>query len=147
MSARFARYDDLEGIMDLYEVLVPNDILASLDTLKQVWDKIMSDAETYRYAVCEEGGRLVATSNMTLVPNLTRSGRPYAVIENVVTHPDARRKGYGRATIQMLLDYAREKGCYKVFLLSGSHRKEAHQFYISMGFDGDIKRGFTYDMK
>jgi GNAT superfamily N-acetyltransferase len=147
MCARFARYDDLEGIMDLYEVLIPDDTLASLDHLKTVWDHIMSNPELYRYAVAEENGRLVATSNITIVPNLTRSGRPYAVIENVVTHPSARRRGFGRETMELLLDYAKEKNCYKVILLSSSHRAEAHKFYESLGFDGDAKRGYTYYMK
>ncbi len=147
MCARFARYDDLEGIMDLYEVLVPDDTLATINQLKLVWDQIMNNPETYRYAVAEEDGHLVATSNLAIIPNLTRAGRPYAVIENVVTHPSVRRRGYGRETMELLLDYARKQGCYKVILLSASQREDAHRFYLSLGFNGDVKRGFTYDMK
>jgi hypothetical protein len=30
-----------------------------------------------------------------------------------------------------------------VVLLSGSYRINAHKFYESLGFDGDLKRGFV----
>ncbi len=147
VDIRFAKYDDFEGIMALYELLAPEDTLPAADILRPLWDEIVHQSGTYRYGVAEAEGQLVSTANIVIVPNLTHKGRPYAVIENVITHPVARRKGFGRAVIQLLLDFAREKNCYKVMLLSGSHRKEAHVFYKSMGFNGDIKRGFTFDMK
>jgi hypothetical protein len=37
MRARFARYDDLEEIMNLYGILVPDDTEAGEDSLKSVW--------------------------------------------------------------------------------------------------------------
>lgn len=146
MEVRFAKYNDFKGIMDLYDFLNPGDTLASLDQLKNIWDEIMNDPRKYRYAVAEEQNRLLATSCITIVPNITRKGRSYAVIENVITHPDVRRKGIGRAMIQLLLDFAKENDCYKVMLLSSNDRKIAHDFYQSLGFNGDIKKGFTYYM-
>ncbi len=146
MEVRFAKYNDFKGIMDLYDFLNPGDTLASLDQLKNIWDEIMNDPRKYRYAVAEEQNRLLATSCITIVPNITRKGRSYAVIENVITHPDVRRKGIGRAMIQLLLDFAKENDCYKVMLLSSNERKIAHDFYKNIGFNGDIKRGFTYYM-
>ena len=146
MEVRFAKYNDFKGIMDLYDFLNPGDTLASLDQLKNIWDEIMNDPRKYRYAVAEEQNRLLATSCITIVPNITRKGRSYAVIENVITHPDVRRKGIGRAMIQLLLDFAKENDCYKVMLFSSNERKIAHDFYKSIGFNGDIKRGFTYYM-
>jgi hypothetical protein len=48
--------------------------------------------------------------------------------------------------IQLLLKFAQENDCYKVMLLSSNERKAAHDFYKSIGFNGDVKRGFTYYM-
>ena len=40
-----------------------------------------------------------------IIPNLTRGLRPYAFVENVVTHADYRGKGYATAC----LNYARRR--------------------------------------
>ncbi len=132
--------------MDLYEILHPEDAIGSLAHLKTVWDEIMNNQERYRYVVVEEEEKIIATSNITIIPNLTRTGRPYAVIENVITHPDFRRRGFGRTTFQLLLEFAREHNCYKVMLLSSNKRKEAHEFYKSLGFSNDAKSGFAIYM-
>lgn len=44
------------------------------------------------------------------------------------------------------IEFAKEMGCYKVMLLSGSHRTEAHGFYESLGFSGTRKKGFVMEM-
>ena len=89
MEIRFARYNDFEGIMDLYEFLYPGDTLPTLNQLKNIWDEIMNDPRKYRYAVAEEDGRILATCCIAITPNLTRNGHPYAIIVNVVSLPDA----------------------------------------------------------
>ncbi len=47
----------------------------------------------------------------------------------------------------MVLEYALNaawsKGCYKVLLLSGAQRTQAHRLYESVGFLGDVERGFV----
>jgi hypothetical protein len=45
--------------------------------------------------------------------------------------------------MQMAIDYAQECNCCKACLLSYAYREEAHKFYESLGFDGDLKRGFV----
>jgi ribosomal protein S18 acetylase RimI-like enzyme len=65
--------------------------------LNKVWHYIMTNQDRYRYVIVEENGRILSTCNIVIVPNLTRAARPYSVIENVITHPEARRRGFGRA--------------------------------------------------
>jgi GNAT superfamily N-acetyltransferase len=80
------------------------------------------------------------------VPNLTRGGAPYALIENVVTHADHRKKGYAAAVIGRAVEEAWKAGCYKVMLLTGSKNPATLRFYENCGFVQDktgyqIRRG------
>lgn len=76
-----------------------------------------------------------------VIPNLTRGGRPYALIENVVTHADHRQRGHGRALLHAAVAAAWEAGCYKVMLMTGSKRPETLRFYADAGFE-QSKTGF-----
>lgn len=50
--------------------------------------------------VVEEDEKAVASVQMAIVESLTHNVRPFAVIENVVTHGDYRNRGYGSALLQ-----------------------------------------------
>jgi hypothetical protein len=67
------------------------------ERLKQVWHYIMTNQDRYRYVIAEENGKILSTYNIVIDPNLPRAARPYAVIDNVITHPEARRRGFSRA--------------------------------------------------
>ncbi|MEF0938676.1 GNAT family N-acetyltransferase [Rhizobium sp. BR 362] len=85
----------------------------------------------------------LAVSSVTLViiPNLTRCGASYALIENVVTHTDYRERGLARALIATAVATAWEKNCYKVMLQTGSKNPATLRFYAKCGFSQD-KTGF-----
>ncbi len=85
--------------------------------------------------------RAVASCTLVVIPNLTRSGTPYALIENVVTHTRYRKHGFGHAVLEAAVAAAWEAGCYKVMLLAGSKSPEIMRFYKSAGFS-QSKTGF-----
>jgi GNAT superfamily N-acetyltransferase len=80
---------------------------------------------------------------LALVPNLANGARPFGVVEHVVTLPEFRRRGHARRALEHALNLAWSKSCYKVVLLSGAQRKEAHKLYESVGFVGGIEEGFV----
>ncbi len=145
IEIRAARKEDLEGILALNAILTPNDLPMDTERLKSAWETVMANPDRYLYVVADEDGKISASCNVAIIPNLTRSARPYAVIENVITHPDARRKGLGRKVMEKAMAFAGMHNCYKVMLLSGSHRLEAHAFYESLGFSGSKKKGFVIE--
>ncbi|AJD41981.1 GCN5-related N-acetyltransferase protein [Rhizobium gallicum bv. gallicum R602sp] len=70
----------------------------------------------------------VASATLIITPNLTRNGASYALVENVVTHADHRRKGYAGALIRHACATAWAKNCYKVMLLAGSKNPATLRF-------------------
>ncbi len=76
-----------------------------------------------------------------VIPNLTRGGTPYALIENMVTHADWRKRGFGSAILKAATERAWEEGCYKVMLMTGSKNPATLAFYAAAGFE-QTKTGF-----
>jgi GNAT superfamily N-acetyltransferase len=139
---RSLRAEDLDALLALYGDLHANDDPAARETLAAVWDSILRNAgRIFVGGFCD--GVLVSSCNAAIIANLTRGARPYAVIEQVVTHHDYRRRGFGAQTMRHLLERCWELRCYKVSLTSGVQRDEAHQFYEALGFDRDAKQAFV----
>ncbi|QEQ95303.1 GNAT family N-acetyltransferase [Neptunomonas concharum] len=87
------------------------------------------------------GEALVGTCTINICPNLSWSGRPYAIIENVVVTSTERNRGIGKALLAFAKKYCQEYGCYKVALMTGSQKPETLHFYESAGFIGS-KTGY-----
>ena len=142
MVIREAHEGELDALLALYKHLNPNDLpLPSREQVEHVWQRML-DSDMIHCFVVEADGQLVATCVLTIIPNLTRGARPYGLVENVVTHAEQRRRGYGKALLKHVLDFAWQAGCYKVMLLSNKDRTQAHSFYQAVGFDKDHKLGF-----
>jgi GNAT superfamily N-acetyltransferase len=141
VTARLARPDELDKLLELYRELHPDDPEAKCAEAGQLWDEICNDPCLF-YIAAEEQGRFVSSCTLAIVKNLTRGLRPYGIIENVVTRRDSRRKGYGTMVLHKAIEIAKEKGCYKVMLLSGAKDEGTLRFYEQAGFARGVKTGF-----
>ncbi|RJQ37685.1 MAG: GNAT family N-acetyltransferase [Dehalococcoidia bacterium] len=119
-----------------------DDPLPEKARVEALWREIQANPNI-KYFGAYDDGKLVSSCAIAIIPNLTRGLRPYAVIENVVTHRDFRRKGYGRAVLKHALDYARSRNCYKVMLMTGRKDEGTFHFYESAGFDRNAKQAFV----
>jgi GNAT superfamily N-acetyltransferase len=133
-SIRTARPTDLAGLSNLYRHLHPDDPSPDTATAEAAWLALMGSDLT-KVIVADAAGLLISTCTLVTIPNLTRGVRPWGLIENVVTHPDHRRTGLGRAVLAFALDAAWKAGCYKVVLATGSRREETLRFYEGAGFN------------
>lgn len=107
-----------------------------------VWQNLIAKFEkdeNMYLLVLEEEGRVVSSVQMAIVESLTHNVRPFAVIENVVTHAEYRNNGYASALLKRATEIARERGCYKVFLETGSNKESTLNFYRNNGFEIDKK--------
>lgn len=136
---------ELNDLLDLYTHHLfsePDQPLPPRAEVEQLWGDIMTNPLLH-YFVVEYQGRVVSSCTLTIIPNLTRGARPYGLIENVVTHEDFRGKGFAKSLLRHALGFAWTANCYKVMLLSGSHRQAAHRLYQSVGFNKDEKVGYV----
>lgn len=139
---RPASGSDLGALLSLYEELASSITGApgDRDRSEPLLAEIIADPKR-ELAVAVADGQLVGTADLLVVANLTHRGEPWAIVENVIVTSTARRVGVGRALMEHLIQLARAAGCYKLQLVSGKHRAEAHEFYRGMGLDA-VAEGF-----
>ena len=94
------------------------------------------------FIVCEVDGKIVSSCVCVIIPNLTRNVRPYAFVENVVTHSDYRGKGYASLCLDYAKSIAENDGCYKIMLLTGSKSDSTLNFYKRAGYNSNDKTAF-----
>ena len=139
-SIRAALPSDLEGLAALYPHLNPSDEPISRDLATARLDAINQiPGSTVLLGLLHD--ELVASCTLIVSPNLTRGGKPYALIENVVTDARHRGQGYGTRILRAAVAAAWEAGCYKVMLLTGSKQPSTLNFYENAGFE-QTKTGF-----
>lgn len=91
--------------------------------------------------VWEEGGKIIG--NVSLVYQ-THLGRKMAMIANVATHPDYRRRGIGRALTDRAMATARQKGARDLWLQVRDDNPTAIKIYADLGFDERARRTTYY---
>ena len=140
LTFRCADHGDLAPLLALYEHLNPGDPSIDPKDARDILDRLCQyDGSAVLLGLRD--GVVVTTCTLIVIPNLTRAGAPYALIENVVTHPDHRKRGYGKAILTEAIAAAWRHGCYKVMLLTGSRRPATLKFYTDVGFE-QTKTGF-----
>lgn len=98
--------------------------------------------ENHHIIVKEIDGKIVSSCVCVIIPNLTRNIRPYAFIENVVTHGDYRGKGYATECLNYAKGIAEKTNCYKMMLLTGSKKETILNFYRNAGYNSTDKTAF-----
>src|SRR5829696_8066427 len=89
---------DLPEVLNLYRHLHPHDPQLETATPERVWSTLVTSS-FMTVIVAQAAELLVSSCTLAIVPNLSRGGRSYGVIENVVTHADHRGRGLGRRVL------------------------------------------------
>lgn len=140
LDVRSADHSDLPHLLSLYVHLNPDDMRCSPEDAIAALDRLSCyNGSVILVATIKDA--LVTTCTLVVIPNMTRGGKPYALIENVVTHADYRGFGYGRMVLSAAVERAWKAGCYKVMLMTGSKKPSTLAFYEAAGFE-QSKTGF-----
>lgn len=138
---REAKQEDLMEILNLYLYLHEETIPEQSEYLSVTWEQIISD-KNHHFIVNVIDGKIVSSCVCVIIPNLTRNVRPYAFMENVVTHADYRGHGYATECLEFAKSLAEKSNCYKIMLLTGSKKKKTLDFYKNAGYNCTDKTAF-----
>lgn len=144
LKIRKAVPDDAVSLHDLYT----NHLTANPPTEAQDMEKWrgmirkFEKDKLYYLLVGELDGRVVSSVTLIIMENLTHNNRPYALIENVVTHGGYRGNGYASVLMDKACETAKEHDCYKIMLLTGSKQESTLSFYEKCGFNRNDKTAF-----
>lgn len=138
---REIKIDELNELLELYTHLHELGVPENTEHLEKTWNTICND-ENHHIIVCEVDGKIVSSSVCVIIPNLTRNIRPYAFIENVVTHADYRGKGYATMCLNYAKELAQKANSYKMMLLTGSKNDKTLDFYKKAGYNSEDKTAF-----
>ena len=138
---REIKTNGLFKLLELYTHLHELGVPEHSENLEKTWNAICND-ENHHIIVCEVDGKIVSSCVCVIIPNLTRNIRPYAFIENVVTHTDYRGKGYATACLNYAKELAQKVNCYKMMLLTGSKNDKTLDFYKKAGYNCIDKTAF-----
>jgi glucosamine-phosphate N-acetyltransferase len=125
MNIRLIEKEDLnKGLLDLFkEEWVANEIT----------DKIFEDftnQKNYTYVI-EDNDEIIATASLHIQKKLIRDGGKCGLIEEVIVSKNHRNKKLGSKLLEVLVEKAKEEGCYKVIL---SCSRDNVNFYERNGF-------------
>lgn len=138
---REIKKNELNKLLELYLYLHEDSIPEMTEHLSQTWYTIIND-ENHHIIVNEIDGEIVSSCVCVIIPNLTRNVRPYAFIENVVTHEAYRGKGYATECLKYARELSINNNCYKMMLLTGSKRESTLKFYENAGYNSTDKTAF-----
>jgi GNAT superfamily N-acetyltransferase len=137
--ARLAQTSDLPRVLDLFRVSEVSPIAAQAEC---IWSEMLR-REGVAVFVSESGVGIAATCMLITAPNLLRGGHAHGFLENVVTHPEHRGQGHGRAVVQAALAEAWARDCWHVLLQSGRQDSRVHRFYEKLGFQPGVRTAYV----
>ena len=137
-----AQIEHLPQMLELHSHLGDNPVTEITSEIRELWVEILANPmQTVLLGILD--GRAVSTCVVVIVKNLTHNQRPYAIVENVVTHPDFRGSGYATAVLDAARNLARQSHCYKISLTTGTRQDSTMNFYRRAGYNSADKTAFV----
>jgi GNAT superfamily N-acetyltransferase len=131
--ARLAHASDLSSLLALFTVSEVSGAAQPSERAESIWQETLSQPGLHIF-VADHDARIAASCMLLTAPNLLRGGRRHAFLENVVSHPQLRGRGYGKAVVQAALAHAWAVDCHHVLMQSGRADPGVHAFYEKLGF-------------
>ena len=140
--ARLAQASDLSSLLALFDASEVSAVAQPRERAEEIWAETLAQPAV-RVFVSDVQGRIVASCMLVTAPNLLRGGKRHGFLENVVTHPDCRGLGHGKAVVRAALEYAWGAGCHHVLMQSGRADARVHSFYEGLDFKPGLRVAYV----
>src|SRR5690242_2355552 len=141
--ARLARASDLPSLLALFDVSEVSTVAQPRERAESIWQETLAHPGVHIF-VSDDRNRIAATCMLVIAPNLLRGGRRHGFLENVVTHPELRGQGHGKAVVQAALVHAwAAADCHHVLMQSGRADPRVHVFYEGLGFRPGLRVAYV----
>ena len=141
---RQADASDLPSLLALFEVSEVSAIAQPRERAESIWQETLAHPGVHVF-VSDDSDRIPATCMLVIAPNLLRSRR-HGFLENVVTHPELRGRGHGKAVVLAALKHAWAADCHHVLMQSGRADPRVHAFYEGLGFMPGLRVAYVARM-
>ncbi len=121
--------EDLDSIVPLLEMLNPE---IEKEIIAQRLNEIKSKTD-YQCVGVYDKSKLIAISGIWILHKIY-AGK-HIEPDNVIVHPDYRRKGVGEILMNWIHDYAKENGCLTSELNARVTNAAGNKFWINQGYE------------
>lgn len=138
-----AKYQKRGNCMTVFVIETDNEILACFEVMKYLRLHLEQEffvervrqqyQQGYRLACIRENEQVVALMGYRFMDRLSWGKILY--IDDLITHPNFQKQGYGTELLQWAEEIAREHHCQEIHLDSGYQRYAAHRLYLNKGFE------------
>ena len=119
---------------------------SDIEKMKEKFDEI-NQKNDYIILSAEEGNKLIGSVMGIVCQELYGPCKPFLVVENLVVAKEFQKNGIGKALMREIENYAKEKDCRQIILVTESNREDALAFYPKIGFPKGTNSGFKKKLK
>ena len=143
-----ATIKELPQMVELLGVLFTDEaeFQPNSDKQKRALEAILANPTVGRLFVAREGKRVVAMASLLYTVSTAEGGKA-AWFEDLVVHPDERKRGIGEALLKVVVDHARNEGVLRITLLTDMQNERAQAMYRRVGFVGSPMKPMRLKLK
>jgi len=135
MKIEVAQISDIPELCVLLESLFSQEAEFKPDRNAQIRGlrSVIDNEDVGDILVVRESDNIIAMLNLLYTVSTALGGR-VGILEDMVVSSAGRGSGIGSKLLERALEFAREKGCQRITLLTDHDNNGAHRFYQKHGF-------------
>ena len=139
---------DLPQLVELLGILFDHEAEFTPNAQKQeaALKLILSDPSRGRIYVARDGRKVVAMASLLYTVSTAEGGKA-ALFEDLVVHPDERKRGIGESLLKYVVEQARADGVLRITLLTDMQNERAQAMYRRAGFVGSPMKPMRLKIK